>query len=204
MANEYCLGQISDDVNIDCDNLLTRGLEQRAVIINRSDIDFDKLKYDVARKNIVTDLLLKTGARGYECIVPTQQPYQGTGTTLGDGTVRKTFTNTFGLIVLDNSPDVCAKVIDGLANGQFVVVFENKFKNIQKATTPGDSTFQIMGIVQGLVATEISEDKWSTDTDGGWNIVLTEEGVPKSGIFLFDTDLATTRTIFDSLTEAEG
>lgn len=106
------------------------------------------------------------------------------------------------MIILGNDPDVCANVIDGLATGEFVCILENKYKNTNKATTPGDSAFQIYGYYQGLKAATLENDKYSEDTEGGWNVVLTETKSPKSALFYFDTDLATTRTKLETLTAA--
>lgn len=204
MANNYCDAIITSDIEIDCKNLNVRGLEKMAIIMNRDDIDFDKIEYNATRPNVVESLVMKAGKRGYRATVPTQQPFSGTGSTLGDGAVLKSINNTLGMLILANDPDVCANVIDGLLNGTFVAIVENKFKNMNKETTPGDSTFQIYGLQQGLVSTTLELDKYSADTNAGWNVVLTEEGATMSGIFLFDTDIATTRTLFESLTQPVG
>lgn len=199
--NDYCEGVISGDIEIDCANPLTRGVEKRAIIMNREDIDIDTITRDPNRPNVVSSIVMKTGKRAYRAVIPTQQPFAGTGSTLGDSTVVKTMNHTLGMVILANDPDVCGNVIDGLINGTFVAIIENKYKNTNKETTPGDGIFQIYGLDQGLMSTTIENDKYSTDTNGGWNIVLTEEGSPSSATFLYDTDLATTRTLFDSLTQ---
>lgn len=199
MANNYCEMIISQDIKADCNNRISKGVEHRGVIMNRADIDFDTLKRNAARSNVVESLVMKSGKRGFEVVIPSTTAFTGTGTTLAEGVIN-TFTNTVGMIVLANDPDVTGEIMDGLANGSFVVIIENKFKNTNKTTNPGDGIFQIYGLSTGLRATELSNDKYSDDTLGGWNIVLTEEGAPASGIFLYNTDLKTTRTLFESLT----
>lgn len=206
----YCDGLIVQGIEPDCENPISRGIEANGIIINRKDIDFSSvvLEPDSAsgnsaikgRKNVIQSFSLRAGAKGYKVYVPTLQPFNGTNTTMEAGTNRNTFTNNLGFLILDNGPDVCENVIDALASGEFVVIFENKFKNINKSTTPGDSTFQIMGWYQGLKATTIENDKYSEDTDGGWNVVLTETRVSKSGMFLYHTDIETTRSQLESLT----
>ena len=57
------------------------------------------------------------------------------------GTYRSSFTNTVAIVILANDPDVSADVIDGLANGTYVVVLENKYKGLQKEGNPGDAAF---------------------------------------------------------------
>ena len=75
---------------------------------------------------------------------------------------------------------------------------------MQKETNPGDSAFQVYGYYQGLKAAEISNDKYSEDTDGGWSISLTETKVPKSALFLYKTSYETTKAAVDALTSVVG
>jgi hypothetical protein len=190
---------ISQDIEKNCLDEIVAGIEANGVIINRQDIDH--VVFDATRKNVITALVLKSGKRGYKIYVPSTTPFNGTKTTMEVGTNANRFNNDLGLVVLDNDPDVCNNIIDALANGEFVAVYENKFKNINKATTPGDSAFQIVGYYQGARATTIENDKYSEDTEGGWNVVLTETKSPKSGLFLYAGTLAATRTLFDTLTQ---
>lgn len=207
----YCDGLIEQGIEPSCDNPIVGGIEANGVIVNRKDIDFAKVVFEPdsagspivkGRKNVIQTLPLKDGAKAYPIHVPTNQPFNGTTTTLEAGTNRNTFTNNVGFIILDNSPDVCEKIIDGLATGEFVVIYENKFKNLNKEVNAGDSAFQIVGYYQGLKASTLENDKYSEDTEGGWNVVLTETKVPKSALFLYNTDLDTTRTQIESLTAA--
>lgn len=197
----YCDGIISRDIEIDCDNLLQRGVEEIGVIINRQDIDFDNVEYSADNPSIVTALPLKAGKRGYRVVIPGANSFSGTGSTLATGTYRNTFNHTLGMVVLANDPDVTEDIIDGLANGQFVAVIENKNKNLNQtvATKKGFSTFSIVGLQQGLRATTLEEDRYSEETDGGWNVVLTETRAPKSGLFFFNTSIEATRTAFNAL-----
>lgn len=194
-----CESLISRDIDMNCDSPAVGGLESNAVILNRNDIDFATTAFAASKKNIIETFALKSGKRGYSAYVAGKTPYTGTTTTLNVGTYTSTFNNQFNLVVLDNGPEVCSEIIDGLANGSFVVIFENKLKGATK-----DAAFQIFGFYQGLSATELSNDKYSEETQGGWSAVLTEERSPKSGLFLFKTDYAATKTIFDSLTTIEA
>lgn len=199
----YCDGLINQDITADCENPIVPGIEKAGVIVNREDIDFGLTEYETgegARKNVITKIGLKTGKKGFKVIIPTKQPFNGTGTALEEGTNRNTFTNTLGMVILGNDPDVCEKILDGLATGEFVCILENKYKNINKVTKPGDSSFQIYGFYQGLKATTLENEKYSEDTEGGWNIILTETKSPKSGLFYFNTDLETTRESLATLT----
>lgn len=194
-----CDNFIKQGISPSCDDPLVQGVEQRGVIINRDDIDFSAAVFNSTRKNVIETIALKSGKKGYEVVVMGSTPFTGTNTALATGTYRNTFTNTVSIVILDNGPDVCENVIDGLANGEFVVILENKFKGLQKEENPGDPAFQVYGWYQGLRASEMTNDKYSEDTDGGWAVSLQETRAPKSGVFLFKTDYETTAAAVESL-----
>jgi len=146
-----CEDLIKQDIEKNCDDLVVGGIEANGVIINRQDIDFTGVVFDTVRKNVINELPLKSGGkRAYRIYVPGPTPFNNTTTVMEAGTNRSTFTNDVGFVVLDNDPDVCENIIDPLANGEFVIIYENKFKNINKAATPGDSAFQIAGYYQAF------------------------------------------------------
>lgn len=194
-----CDNFIKQGISPSCDDPLVQGVEQRGVIINRDDIDFSAAVFNTTRKNVIETIALKSGKNAYEVVVMGSTPFTGTNTALATGTYRNTFTNTVSIVILDNGPDVCENVIDGLANGEFVVILENKFKGLQKEENPGDPAFQVYGWYQGLRASEMTNDKYSEDTDGGWAVSLQETRAPKSGVFLFKTDYETTAAAVESL-----
>lgn len=194
-----CDNFIKQGISPSCDDPLVQGVEQRGVIINRDDIDFSAAVFNATRKNVIETIALKAGKNAYEVVVMGSTPFTGTNTALATGTYRNTFTNTVSIVILDNGPDVCENVIDGLANGEFVVILENKFKGLQKEENPGDTAFQVYGWYQGLRASEMTNDKYSEDTDGGWAVSLQETRAPKSGVFLFKTDYETTAAAVESL-----
>ncbi|WP_289621999.1 hypothetical protein [Bacteroides congonensis] len=182
-------------ITIDCDNPITKGLEANGVIINRQDIDFSATVFDATRKNIIKTLVLKTGKKGYEVYCPGSTPFTGTKTSLEKGTYKNKWTVDLPLVVLDNGPEVCEDVIEGLANGEYVVILRNKHKG-----SDGNAEYQVYGYYQGLRAETIENDKYSEDTDGGWSVALKETGAPKAGIFFFNTDKKTTDAQFETLT----
>lgn len=197
-----CDNAIKKDILLNCDDPIVPGFEQEGVIINRSDIDFSTVAFNTTRKNVIETLALKSGKKGYKVVVSGSTPFTGTNTALATGTYRNTFINTVNMVILANDPDVCADIIDGLANGEYVVILENKAKNLLKEENPGDSAFQIYGYYQGLKAAEISNDKYSEETEGGWSVSLQETKVPKSALFYFKTDYDTTKTAIETLTSA--
>ncbi|NDW10130.1 hypothetical protein [Dysgonomonas sp. 520] len=194
---------LEKNIQANCDDLVVKGVEANGVIINRADIDFSAVVFDADNKNVISNLVLKSGKKGYEISVPTPNPFSGTTTTMEEGTNRKTFTNNLGFVILDNGPEV-AGIIDSLANGEFVVVYENKYKGLQKSTNKGDATYQIVGYYQGLKASTLENDKYSDDTEGGWNVVLTETKSPKSALFLYAGNAADSEKAFQSLTNLKA
>lgn len=199
-----CDNLIKKDIAPSCDDPISPGVEQEGVIANRADVDFAATVFNETRKNVIETLAMKTGKKAYKVVVYGGTPFTGTNTALTTGTYRNTFTNTVNMVILANDPDVCGDIIDGLANGEFVVILENKSKGLQKETNPGDSAFQVYGYYQGLKAAEISSDKYSEDTDSGWSVSLSETKVPKSALFLYKTSYETTQKAVEALTAAVG
>lgn len=148
----FCDGLIKKGILHDCKNPVIGGIEQEGVIINRADIDFSAVVFDSLRDNVISELVLRTDAKAYKVVIPTSKPFSGTATTMEKGTNRNSFTHNVGMVILDNSPDVCDSIIDSLASGKFVVILENKYKNTNKKENAGDSAFQIYGYYQGMEA----------------------------------------------------
>lgn len=175
------------------------GYEQEGVIMNRDEIDFSLTTFNATQKNVIETLAMKSSKKAYKVVVPGKTPYTGSKTSLATGTYRNTFTNLLQLVVLDHGPEVCSDIIDGLANGSYVVVLENKYKALQKEASPGNAAFQVYGYYQGLTATTLENDKYSEDTEGGWLVNLEETKCPKSALFYFKTDYETTKTALETL-----
>lgn len=195
-----CDDILKKDISPSCDDPVVQGLEQEGVIMNRADVDFAATVFNATRKNVIETLAMKEKKKAYKVVVPGKTPFTGTTTALATGTYRNSFTNTITLVILANDPDVCADIVDGLANGSYVVVLENKYKGLQKEENPGDAAFQVFGYYQGLTATTIENNKYSEETEGGWSVTLEEQKVPKSALFLFKTSYEVTKTAIGTLT----
>lgn len=194
-----CDSLLKKEIGMDCSNPIIPGYEQEGVIMNRCDVDFAATAFNATRKNVIETLAMKSTKKGYKVVVPGKTPFTGSTTTMVAGNFVNTFTNTINLVVLANDPDVCADIIDGLANGSYVLVLENKHKGLNKETNAGDSAFQVYGYYQGLQATAIENNKYSEETEGGWAITLEEQKVPKSALFLYKTSYQVTKTAVDTL-----
>lgn len=195
-----CDELLKRDIIPSCDDPVVGGIEKEGVIMNREDVDFSATTFSSTRKNVLESLVMKANKKGFRCVVPGKTPFAGSKTSLVEGKFRNAFDNTINIVILGNDPDVCSEIIDGLANGTYVVVLENKYKGLQKSTNPGDAAFQVYGYYQGLSAATIENDKYSEETEGGWAVSLVEKRVPKSALFLFKTSYETTRTAVNALT----
>lgn len=191
MSAEKCDFALAQDIAISCDNPQVQGLKNTAYLLNYDDIDWDTL---VKEKNVVTKMALLSGKRAYEVYVPGKTPFTGTQTSLTTGTYRNKFTKTASIIILNSGPDVSENIIDQLANGKFVFIFENKYHGADDK-----NTFEIYGLEQGLTASALDNDKYSEDTDGGWQATLEETLAPTSGLFFFTESVAATRAALNSM-----
>ena len=194
-----CETLIAKDIAFDCDEMSVKGLEADGVIINRNDVDFSKTEFDNDAKNIIRQMVLKSGKKGYEVVQMGNTPFTGTTSTLAVGTYRNTWAHEIPIAVLANDPEVCEKIIDGLANGTFILVLRNKAKGSQ-----GKGEYQIFGFYQGLVASAGTNEKYSDETEGGWLMTLQETNAPKSALFLFDTDSEATQARYNALKTASN
>lgn len=194
MATKGCDYKLAADMVADCENSSVGGIKNTGVIVNFDDIDFDSCTRSTDNRFILDTIALKSGKKGYRIYIPGKKAFSGTNTAMVDGTYRKKFTKTVGIVILDNGPDVVRDIIDPLANGKFVVILENQFGGKDKK-----NTFQVYGFEQGLSATSMSDDKYSEETDGGWAATLEESQAPSPALYLFNKDIATTRTALDTL-----
>ena len=196
MTANTCESLIAKDIIIPCEDQVTKGLEGDGLIINRDDIDFTKTTVE---GNLISAIVLKTGKKAYAIRQEGSKPFTGAKTELTVGTYRNSWKNTIAIVVLANTPDVCANIIDGLANGKFVVILRNLSKG-----SDGKAEYQVFGFAQALKASAGENDKYSDDTEGGWLITLEEESVPKAAYLLYDTSSEQTAAKYASLTTAVG
>lgn len=194
MSTQSCDFKLASDMIANCENPVTRGVRNNGYIINVDDVDFESCTIDETNPNIISSLVLKSGKKAYSIYVPGKTPFTGTNKALAEGTYRNTFTKQVSIVVLDNGPDVVNNIINPLANGQFIVILENKFSG-----TDGKNTFEVFGYEQGLTANALTDEKYSEDTDGGWAVTLQEDRAPSAGLYLYNSSVSATRTAIASL-----
>lgn len=182
-----CTYIVSKDIQGNCSNPIFGGLEQIGYLINRGDIaSFTKTS------GIVSAIALKTGAKAVTVQQMGQQAFNGTSAELQQGDVMNTFNKVGSFIILDNSPDVTEKIVNPLANGEFVLILENKYKD-----STSKNAFEIIGLDRGCRATAITQNKY--ENMGGWQVELTETETPNASTFFWDTDYATSKAALEAL-----
>lgn len=182
-----CNYLIEKNIQADCASPIFAGVEAVGYIINRSDI-----KSFMKANGIVSAIGLNSGAKAYLIQQMGQQPFNGTGSEFQQGEVMNTFNRKVQFIILDNSPEVAEDIVNPMANGEFVVIVENKYKDDTKS-----NAFEVYGLDKGARATAITEDKYQNMA--GWVCELTETETPNSNTFFWDTDYDTTKAALEAL-----
>lgn len=198
MANVTCDALISMSIEKNCNDPFVQGVERKAYIYNRADIDMAALEFMAGNPNVITNLPLKDGKVGYVLAQYGNTPFTGSSTVLSPGTQGGRVTNNISLVIPGNSPAIAEGVIDPMLDGDFVVVLENKHKSLKDADNPGISAYQVFGLLQGLTLAESTREFYSDEALGGWPITLTETNVPKSAIFLYAESLAATTDLLEA------
>lgn len=182
-----CEYLISNDITTNCSNPIYAGLEPLGYIINRADI-----KSVVEADGIVSSLVLETGKKAFRIQQMGQQPFNGTSSEMQEGDVMNTFNKVVGFIILDNGPTIAEDVIRPMANGEFVIIIENKYR-----VDASKNAFEIIGLDKGAKATAITQNKY--ENNAGWQCELTESETPNASKFVWDTDYDTTKAMLEAL-----
>jgi hypothetical protein len=202
MATTNCDALLASDIQANCTNPIVKGVEREGILINRADINFASCVADTAdAKHVIKTLALNSGKKGYAVLQPAKSPFDGAKTDLKEGAYINTFDSEVPFVLLDSGPET-AKIVDDIANGEYVLILKNKHNTAASTAYPSGSVFQIYGYNVGLTASAIANDKWNDDTRNGWKITLKETGSPVSAMYLFNTDYETTETAVNTLLTA--
>ena len=195
MSN-ICKELINACIAANCENPLYAGVDGLGYIANFSDIE--SVTYDQTNPSIVTGITMALDSQSnskcfYTIQQPGNQPFTGSQIEMTEGTYGNKFNNTVNFAVIDNGPHVTNDIIDKLANGKFVVILKNDYTGEN-----GKAKYQIYGLKKGLKAASITRELYG-DNESAWICSMTEENAPKSGLFFYVTDEATTDTAIDAL-----
>lgn len=183
-----------------CTNPIYSGIEGKAYIFNRQEIEKFTFDTTTPNPNLITEITMDTytsggsdvAYTGYQIKQNGKQPFTGTTTSMTEGNVMNKFTENVSFVVPDNSP-AAAMLLDNIANGRFVVILVNEYEG-----QDGKGKYQVFGSAKGLVCSAMERDAYSEDTDGGWSVTLTAEGSPKSAVFLEHTTTSGGETVVDT------
>lgn len=194
-----CDSVIKRDIQANCTNALVGEAENVAYIMNRDDIDFDSCVAGTSF-NTWTDIVLKAGKTAY-VVHQLGDSFSGLGVEMEKKRYQNTYATTFPFAIFDNDPETKENV-EGIANGRFVVIWENKYKNTAKAGTPGDSVFEMAGFKLGLQCESFKRLLYDEETKGAWVTELKELAGPSTPMTIYKTSLATTRSMIEALVVA--
>ena len=186
-----CVNLLHEEIQNSCTNPIYTGYEPIGYLINKSEI----ASYTYSN-NAISAITLTTGAKAYRIYQEGATPFNGTKTEMAAGTLRNRFNKTVSFILPEDGATVNNKVVEKLANGEFVVILASKW---EEAVSSGDNKFEVIGINKGCKATELSQDKNADDIDGAWQVTMQEANVPIAKVFFFTTDVATSRAALEAL-----
>lgn len=199
MANNVCDSLIKQNIAKNCLEPMIQGVERIAYIINRKDVDFGNVEFVEGTTNQIRALPLLKGKKAYTIEQYGQTPYNGSSIAIAPSAQGGQATNTISIVVPSNSPAIHENVIDPMFDGEFMIILENKAKNLRDEANPGASAFQLFGYWQGLTLAESTKEFYNDDTSGGFPITLVENKAPKSAMFLNAGSYEATKAMVESL-----
>ena len=178
---------------LDCANRPVGGLETKAIIMNRDDIDFDASVVDGTNNKLITTLICKADTAGFEIQGLKQLNNMLVEFVPSDEDVNK-WRHNFNYRITNLTAEA-REEIDKLGDGaNLVIVVQKKWRGAANA-----HGFLVLGWGTGLELQEATED--SNQNSGAMvlraassELALEAEG-PK---VFFDTDYATSLTAFDN------
>lgn len=187
-------GRIASGVSRNCDQPLVGGVSDELILINKADIvDYDE---NASNSQIIEAINMvsspQTRAYKFEGFKNSTEPQSD----LSPATFLNGWKHQVLFRVFDNTPATKA-IIDGMANGTFVAIVKNNNQGVD-----GNAVYELYGRFVGLELIAGSTIKNDPDTQGAYVLTLaTAEGEkePKLPATLFDTDLATTAAMVQSL-----
>lgn len=191
-----CTNLIAQGISHNCEEPLVAGVEQRGWIVNRADIDFSAVTFAEDSTNILTNLPLKTGKKGY-LIEQKGKGFMGSTITFNAKDTGADVTNSITFMVPDLSPATAQNFVDKVMAGEVVIVLENKWKNLRGAES-GDAAFQVFGFYNGLRLSAGTRDMWSADTNGAISLTVEETNAPVSAMYLFADSYTATVALLET------
>lgn len=173
-----------------CGKPAIAGTTARVILLSYSDIDKSK---SVVTDNVISSLILKAGATGYEV---DSLPNATVGSdTINAGTYLKTHQHNVVVRIFKKS-EAAKKFVNGLTNARVIAIVENN-----DTGDNGDTKYEVYGWDSGLELTEITVTTEMTD-GVAYQVTLANGTIAQEGslpMSLFDTDEKTTDLMVEGL-----
>ena len=190
MAGLDCSKIKTGFINQACGKPAIAGTAARVILISYSDADKSK---SVVTDNVISSLILKAGATGYEV---DSLPNATVGSdTINAGTYLKTHQHNVVVRIFKKS-EAAKKFVNGLTSARVIAIVENN-----DTGDGGDTKYEVYGWDSGLELTEITVTTEMAD-GVAYQVTLANGTIAQEGslpMSLFDTDEATTDLMVDGL-----
>lgn len=190
MAGLDCSKIKTGFLNQVCGKPAIAGTTARVILLSYSDVDKSK---SVVTDNVISSLILKAGATGYEV---DSLPNATVGSdTINAGTYLKTHQHNVVVRIFKKS-EAAKKFVNGLTNARVIAIVENN-----DTGDNGDTKYEVYGWDSGLELTEITVTTEMTD-GVAYQVTLANGTIAQEGslpMSLFDTDEKTTDLMVDGL-----
>lgn len=173
-----------------CGKPAIAGTTARVILLSYSDVDKPK---SVVTDNVISSLILKAGATGYEV---DSLPNATVGSdTINAGTYLKTHQHNVVVRIFKKS-EAAKKFVNGLTNARVIAIVENN-----DTGDNGDTKYEVYGWDSGLELTEITVTTEMTD-GVAYQVTLANGTIAQEGslpMSLFNTDEKTTDLMVEGL-----
>lgn len=173
-----------------CGKPAIAGTTARVILLSYSDVDKSK---SVVTNNVISSLILKAGATGYEV---DSLPNATVGSdTINAGTYLKTHQHNVVVRIFKKS-EAAKKFVNGLTNARVIAIVENN-----DTGDNGDTKYEVYGWDSGLELTEITVTTEMTD-GVAYQVTLANGTIAQEGslpMSLFNTDEKITDLMVDGL-----
>ena len=190
MAGLDCSKIKTGFINQVCGKPAIAGTTARVILISYSDADKSK---SVVSDNVISSLILKAGATGYEV---DSLPNATVGSdTINAGTYLKTHQHNVVVRIFKKS-EAAKKFVNGLTNARVIAIVENN-----DTGDNGDTKYEVYGWDSGLELTEITVTTEMTD-GVAYQVTLANGTIAQEGslpMSLFNTDEQTTDLMVEGL-----
>lgn len=183
---------ISAGLSPDCDNPLIAGVNDRLILINKSEIS--SISYNVTNTEIIESITLASGKTGF--VYQGQNFSNEPSSRAIVGRYAKRIEHQVDFLVFGEGGAV-KKQLNLMMQAKLCAIVQNQFE-----ASDGSAAFTFYGVQQGLQIAEMEQLKSDQETLGAYRVSLKsydqalEAKLPNA---IFITDFSTTKTMIDGL-----